>query len=215
MSKKILISIIAVLLFLVAVNFYTKDEGDKQHEERVAEIENLKQENAKLKQNNDKLKVEIQELETSAIMNVAKQFKTKEYSINYDGNYEFEGFKEQEEATQKKFGDYATKNELMHLSMTGIVGYIQQLSQETKSNLSMKDISIESADIETEAEEVNLDYDIEIEFDPVKQEGEKKSISNFGQMRVIKTEEGWKVDADLQQMKGFEEVIELLSKQSS
>ncbi|SEP66138.1 hypothetical protein SAMN05216232_0505 [Virgibacillus subterraneus] len=59
--------------------------------------------------------------------------------------------------------------------------------------------------METESE-VSLDYDIEIEFERINKEGKKEIISNFGQIRVIKTDEGWKVNKDIQRMEGLHEV---------
>ncbi|WP_404451802.1 hypothetical protein LG329_15880 [Virgibacillus necropolis] len=213
MSKKTLITIIVALLFLVAINFYTNGQDDKQYKE--LEIENLKQENAKLQQNIDNLIADLQKLETTRAVDVAKEFKKKQLTVNYDENYGSRRFSALEEIkkVQENFGDYTTKEEMEYLRLYRILSYINRLSQETKSNLSVKNISVDVTGVETE--KITLDYDIEIEFDPLEQKGEKKSISNFGQMRLIKTEGSWKVDADLQRMKSINEVKGLLNKQGS
>lgn len=211
MSKKTLISIIVVLLFLSAINFYMKSQDVKDKE---AKIENLKQENVKLKQDIDHLKTDLQELEKRIVVDLARDFKTKQYTVNYDANYGSGNVDLQDEVNEvrEKFDDYTTKEGLKYLLLNGIQSYIDRLSHETKSNLSVKNLSFEVTGFEKE--KVTLDYDIEIAFERIDQESKKKSISNFGQMRLIKTGKGWKVDADLQRTKSINEVEEeLLSKE--
>ncbi|MFZ3580186.1 hypothetical protein [Virgibacillus sp. DJP39] len=203
MSKKVLLSIIVVLIFAVAVNIYTESVGEK---DRIAEIKKVKKENDNLKQKNDKLKIEIQKLEKNQIINAAKHFKVMQYNVNYDENYEFQ-IGEIQGKIKKKLGDYATENGLRNVALHGVFSFIRQLSQETKSNLSVKDIKIYEKGIDTSAQEINLDYDIKVVINPVVPDGKERIISDFGQIRLVKTNEGWKVDADSQQMDGLFEIM--------
>ncbi|MGP4106556.1 hypothetical protein [Virgibacillus sp. L01] len=210
MTNKKYLSIIIFLLFIIVVSFYFKNESDKQYKEKVSEAENLIQKNDKLEKENDQLKQKIQELNTDLAVekaiDVATNFKQELFNVNYDPDKE--RFASTEEI-EVKVADYVTKDQLR--LTPGVVLYVGQLSQQTKSNLSVKDITFEVGHTQTETE-VSLNYHIEIQFKRVGQTGEQPTITNYGQLRMIKTDDGWKVNKDLPQMKSINEVKEKLRK---
>ncbi len=210
MTNKKYLSIIIFLLFIIVVSFYFKNESDKLYKEKIAEAENLIQKIDKLEKENDQLKQKIQELNTDLAVekaiDVATKFKQELFNVNYDPDKE--RFSSTEEI-EEKVADYVTKDQLQFTQ--GVLLYVGQLSQQTKSNLSVKNITFEVGNTQTETE-VSLNYHIEIQFKRVGETGEKPTITNYGQMRVVKTDDGWKVSKDLPQMISINEVEEKLRK---
>ncbi len=179
MRSKIFISIIVVLLFVIVVSFSTKGPIS-----------------------------ESQEVMTSRAIDVAREFKTEQLTIDYDESSDYLGYEslpDRRKQAEEKYSEYVTESHMTKILMTALDIIGPNLAQDSKSNLSVKDISFEIGNMETESE-VSLDYDIEIEFERIEQGSKNKIISNFGQLRVIKTDDGWKVSKDIQRMEGLHEV---------
>ncbi|WP_164667454.1 hypothetical protein [Virgibacillus doumboii] len=213
MKDKIYLGIIVLLIFAVAISYTVDDAKTAELKDKVAEMENLEKTNADLEKKIDNLDVKLQDLRTELAVNAAEAFKRKQYTVNYDGELKAHfNAKEARKEMKEKYGEYATVNQMTDLMFMGISTSIEQLSHETKSSLSMKNITFEVGNVETE-DEVSLNYEIVIAFEPIGEKGKQGTIINFGQMRVLKTEDGWKVNKDLEQMKGIIEVKKLLSQQ--
>lgn len=183
MRSKVFISVMVVGLFVIVVSFTTNEE------DKVANSES-------------------QALITNRAIETARDYKTEQFTIDYDESSDYLGYDSlpnRRKQAEERYSSYVTESHLTRLLMSAVDLISAELAQDTKSNLSVRDISFEVGNTETESE-VSLDYDIEIEFERIEQEGEKKTISNFGQIRVIKTDEGWKVNKDIQRMEGLHEM---------
>ncbi|MBP1950872.1 hypothetical protein [Virgibacillus litoralis] len=183
MRSKVFISVIVVVLFVFVVIFTTSEE------DKVATFES-------------------QKVMTSRAIDVARDFKTEQFTIDYDESSDYlnyDSLPDRRKQAEEKYSKYVTESHMTKILMTALDIIAPNLAQDSKSHLSVKDISFEIGNMETESE-VSLDYDIEIEFERINQEGKKEIISNFGQIRVIKTDDGWKVNKDIQRMDGLHEV---------
>ncbi|MGP4106367.1 hypothetical protein [Virgibacillus sp. L01] len=183
MRSKIFISVVVVVLFVIVVIFTTNDE------DKVANSE-------------------TQALITSRAIDVARDFKKEQFTIDYDESsdyFSYDNLSDRRKQAEEKYSEYVTESHMTKILMTALDIIGPNLAQDSKSNLSVKDISFKIGNMETESE-VSLDYDIEIEFERIEQGSENKIISNFGQLRVIKTDDGWKVSKDIQRIEGLHEV---------
>ncbi|TFJ92699.1 hypothetical protein [Lentibacillus salicampi] len=139
-----------------------------------------------------------------AAKEAATEFKEIQFDINYEEIAELELFTAPERI-EEKCGDIATENEREYLVMNGVMTFIEKISRERQSDMSVNHISFETGNVE-EDDERSFDYDIEISDHETGDTIE--TINDLGQLVVVKTEEGWKVDKDLQQMKGLSELYE-------
>ncbi|ALX49493.1 hypothetical protein [Lentibacillus amyloliquefaciens] len=141
---------------------------------------------------------------TEAAKQAATEFKEMQFNIKYEEISEKKTPDNLEEI-KETFGLYATEKESKYLFNQGIISYIKSFSRQTKSDLSVKSLSFEVGNVNTD-DEISFDYDINIEVKGTGEKPETNSIKDFGQLVMKKTEEGWKVDKDRQQMDGFAEL---------
>lgn len=205
MKHKIYLGVIVLLIFAVVISLTSEDAETSALKTKLTGMKDLEEENADLKQKINDMEEKSQDLKTKLAIKSAAAFKRKQYTVANNVDYENHSIQELE-TVYNKFGEHATKKHIKKMAMAAIIPYIIQLSHETKSNLSVKELSFEVGEMETETE-VSLDYNIEIAFDPVSSDGEKRTTTNFGQLRVIKTEDGWKVNEDMERMKSTGEVM--------
>ncbi|WP_164667453.1 hypothetical protein [Virgibacillus doumboii] len=196
MKDKIYLSVIVLLVLAVVISFTVEDAETAELKDKVADMEKLEKTNADLKKETNNIESNIQDLRTDLAMNAAAVYKRKQYTVDYVKDYK---------ATYSQqidgLDEYVTNKGRENLLRSTIMINIYQLSFETKSNLSVKDITFEVGESESK-NEISLDYDIEIVIDPVSNDGKKRTATNFGQLRVVKTEDGWKVEKDIDRMNG-------------
>ncbi|WP_430787310.1 hypothetical protein VBD025_16115 [Virgibacillus flavescens] len=207
MSKKVLGGICVILLFILAVNFYTQS-SDAQS--MAKEVKTLEQEKDTLRKEKDNLLKDQHRQEKREIIRTARLFKMMEYTYPYGDDPSMD-IRENQLDIENRFKDYATGNQIMQLSLNGKARYLD-LVENTVSKITVNDISVKQTDIDTETDEVNIDYTIEIVFEPINKDLYTHIRGFFGQMRLIKTNSGWKVDGDEQQFISVNQIEALLEK---
>ncbi|WP_164667455.1 hypothetical protein [Virgibacillus doumboii] len=201
MKDKIYLGIIVLLVFAVVISFTVEDAETAELKDKLTEVERLKKASADLEKEIYNKEGTIQNLRVELAKNAAEALKRKQYTVNY------ENLKTNYPRKIKGFDEYMTNEGLQHMRQSGPLQDIDLLLSESKSNLSVHDITFEMVQIESKSE-ISLDYNIEIVIDPVSDKGKKRTVTNSGNMWVIKTEDGWKVNKDIDRMNGIFKVME-------
>ncbi len=134
-------------------------------------------------------------------MEVAKAFKQMQFDVNYEqmmnerNTESDDNFQELYDQTYEQYKGVVTEEGFKELWMTNFIRYGEQLSEMTKANISMQDITFEPGLKDTETE-LSFDYYVDVGFEGLEKDD---TITIFGQMIMIKTEDGWKVDKDILQ----------------
>lgn len=190
------------LLFVIVLQFYTNNETKKDYKEKVTALEQLEKEQKEQMKTVESLEQQVEELTlefaTQQAGNVAILYKMLQLNVSYDDvKHHFEEtdtFVLEFEKMKEKFGDYATDDALINLYTRGLMSY-DQYAYNTKTNLLLKDITLELGNVQTD-KKMSFDYYIDIIVDPI--DDEPETVSAFGQLVVVNTDTGWKILDDVQ-----------------
>ncbi|MRG87605.1 hypothetical protein [Salinibacillus xinjiangensis] len=211
LKQKTYIGIIIFLVFVLFVSFYIKDDDNKQYQELLKEIEDTEQKNSELHLQLEEAEKEKEEVKQSLVKEIAKGFKYRQFDVNFSNLSSFSPTQFYEEM-YKKFNEYATEDAMEHLLKHNAFYHAVMMAEGTRSNLRMSQMHIKDLKFESE-EEVVLFYDVDIEFERLDLENQKQYMTNPGILRLILTDDGWKVNIDEQRMRSLEEVKEHLNQQ--